>query len=190
MTAQERTDAERDLGVGIGKRDPEAAAYALPLLEAALAARPDDTIAWEIKGWSLGLLDRGHEGIVAMRTALAQAPNRESALLGLAFVATKANQSQLAIDAFRRVIAINPWNERYRAEFAQALGRAGDWRGAVAACREALRLNPVRFELRKLLVQCLLQLGESERARAELETVLEFAPSDRDALLRWFARQR
>ena len=32
---------------------------ALPLLEAALAKRPDDTAAWEAKGFALGQLGRG-----------------------------------------------------------------------------------------------------------------------------------
>ena len=82
MDEQERAAAGREVGVALARSDqwPESAAAALPLLEAALSARPDDVTAWECKGVALGRLGRHEESLAAFRTALAREPNRESAL--------------------------------------------------------------------------------------------------------------
>ena len=82
MDERERAAAERDIGVALCRDGPEVAAIALPLLEAALAARPDDLVAWEAKGTVLGQLGRFEEAWPAFRTALAQEPDREFALIG------------------------------------------------------------------------------------------------------------
>ena len=89
MDERERAEAERDIGVALCRDGPEGAAVALPLLEAALAARPDDVTAWESKGFALGQLGRGNEALAAFRTALAKEPNRESALTGAAYLAAR-----------------------------------------------------------------------------------------------------
>ena len=44
-----------------------------------LAAWPGDVIAWEAKGFALGQLHLGKEGLEAFKTALSLEPNRESA---------------------------------------------------------------------------------------------------------------
>ena len=56
MDDRERAEAEREVGVALCRAGPEGAAVALPLLEEALVARPGDGIAWEAKGFALGLL--------------------------------------------------------------------------------------------------------------------------------------
>jgi hypothetical protein len=65
----------------------------------------------------------------------------------------------------------------------------GDWQAAASACRESLRLSASALKVRKLLVQCYLNLGDQRAARAELETVLGFDPPNRAELLRSFAAQ-
>src|SRR5262249_21121691 len=88
----QRALAERDLGVALSRMGPEAAAVALPLLETALAARPDDTATWEAKGSVLGRLQRFEEGLAAFRTALSREPDRETALLGAADLAARSGR--------------------------------------------------------------------------------------------------
>jgi tetratricopeptide (TPR) repeat protein len=94
-----------------------------------------------------------------------------------------------AIASWRRAIAINPWHSDYHARLAVVHAQAHDWPAAMAAGREALRLNPAHIEARKVLVRGLLRTGDTAGARAAFETVLELAPDDRGALLRWFADQ-
>jgi tetratricopeptide (TPR) repeat protein len=186
MTDRERDEAERDIGVIICRDGPEDAALALRLLTPALEARPDDVPAWEAKGFALGLLRRAEDGLDAFRKALAIEPGRESALTGAAYVAARTGHRQDAIAYWQRAIAISPWRPAYRAELASVYFQNRDWHAAVAACREAIQLNPADLEVRKLLVRSLLGLGDASAARAEFETLLAFDPPDREELLRRF----
>ena len=167
MDEHERALAQRDVGVGLAlcHEQPDSAAAALPLLEAALLRRPDDVTAWESKGIVLGRLGRREEALAAFRTALAQEPNRESTLMHAAFQATFARRRDDAIAYWRRVIAINPWRELYHAELAMLLSQVRDWRGATDESRAAIRLNPARVQTRQLLVRCELQLKNPEAAQ-------------------------
>ena len=150
MDEHERAEAERDVGVGLALRDegPDSTTAALPLLEAGLLRRPDDVAAWEAKGIILGRLGRREQALAALRTALAQEPERESTLMHAAYQATFAGRREDAIAYWRRVIAINPWRELYHAELAVLLSQVRDWRSATDESRAALRLNPFRIQMR------------------------------------------
>jgi tetratricopeptide (TPR) repeat protein len=186
MDDQERDAAERDVGVALCLDGPMGAAAALPALEEALAAWPDDVPGWEAKGYALGLLHRDQEGLATFRQALALEPNRESALTGAAFSAAHAGRREDSIAYWQRAIALSPWRAEYRAELASVYFQSRNWQAATAACREALRLNPTNLNVRKLLVRCLLRLGDQPAARGEFETLIAFDPPDRDQLLGWF----
>jgi tetratricopeptide (TPR) repeat protein len=194
IDARGRAEVERDLGVAmIHKAGPGPGTIgpkrALPLLEAALSARPDDVPAREAMGFALGMLGRREEGLKAFRAALARAPDREGSLVGAASLAAQLGRLEEAIASWRRAIAINPWYSDYHARLALVHARARDWPAAMAAGREALRLNPAHIEARKVLVRGLLRTGDAPGARAAFETLLELAPDDRGALLRWLADQ-
>jgi cytochrome c-type biogenesis protein CcmH/NrfG len=55
--------------------------------------------------------------------------------------------------------------------------------------REALRLDPTNIEVRKMLVQCYIDLKDLTAAREQFETLLGFDPPDREVLLRWLGPQ-
>ncbi len=187
MDQRQRAEAERDLGVALCRDGPEAAAVALPLLEASLAAWPDDLDAWEAKGFALGQLRRYDEGLAAFRTVLNREPDRESALIGAADLAARGGRRDDAIADLRRAIAINPGRTAYSTDLAALCFRNRDWPAAIAACREAIRLSPTDVETRKLLVRCYLRIGDSQAARREFQTLLAFDPPDREELIRWFS---
>jgi Flp pilus assembly protein TadD len=189
MDPTDRQEALRDLGVAVCRAGREGAELALPLLAAALAARPDDVTGWEANGHALGQLDRSEEGLASFRTALALAPRQESALVGAASLAGRARRRQDAIIYWRRAIGINPLLSFYHAELARQYARNGDWRAAAEASRQALVLNPANLNVRKLLTQCSFRIGDAQAARAEFRALLGFEPPDRAALLRWFAQQ-
>jgi Flp pilus assembly protein TadD len=186
MDDRDRAEAGRDVGVALCLDGPTGAAVALSALEEALAARPGDVPGWEAKGYALGLLHRDQEGLAAFRRALALEPNRESALTGAAYSAAHAGHREDAIASWRRAVAVSPWRAEYRAELASAYFQGRDWRGAEAACREALRLDPANLNVRKLLVRSLLRLGDRPAARGEFATLIAFDPPDRDQLRGWF----
>ena len=187
MDDRERAEAEREVGVALCRAGPEGAAVALPLLEAALAARPGDGIAWEAKGFALGLLRESKAGLDAFRTALTVEPDREAALTGAAYLAAKAGQPEVSVEYWRRAIAKSPWRSDYRAQLAPLYFQLRDWRAAADTCKAALRLNPTNIEVRKLLVRCYLRLENRQAARDEFETLMGFDLTNRDDLQRWFA---
>ena len=67
---------------------------------------------------------------------------------------------------------------------------AEDWPAAVAACREAIRLNPELFEARSLLVQCYLRAHLPEQADAEFQIMLRFYPASREVWQQWYDQQK
>ena len=96
----------------------------------------------------------------------------------------------LARAALQEAIDVSPWRSDYRLALARICAQAGDWPGAVAACREAIRLNPDLLEARSLLVQCYLRSGASAEADAEFRTLLLFDPASREVWQRWYERQK
>jgi Flp pilus assembly protein TadD len=185
MSDRQRKEAERDLGVALCRDGPAGAAAALPLLDAALVARPDDLDACEAKGFALVQLGRYLEGLAAFRSALGREPGRESALIGAADAAARAGRRDDAIADLRRAIALNPNRAAYRSDLASLYFRARDWPAAASAAREALRSSPIDVETRRILVRSYLHLRDSQAARRELDTLLRFDPPDRDELMRW-----
>jgi len=187
MSAAEIASAERERAIALGQSGTRRAAEeALPLIDAVLAARPDDPVALESKAGILGRLGRPADGLAACRLALAHDPNRPTALEGAAYFARLAGRTQESIEFWKRAIAVDPWRFQYRGELALAEAASRNWRGAADACREALRLNPFAVPVRRRLLQSYLHLGERQAARAELEIILGFDPPDRDDLLRMF----
>jgi Flp pilus assembly protein TadD len=177
----------RDLGVALASLGKAADAMALPLLEAAVAARPDDAAAWQFKGDVLGRLGRPTEGLAAFREALALDPDRESTLTDAAELAAPAKRPGEARAHWDRAIAMSPWRASYRTGLAALCFQERDWSGAASACREAVRLDPFDLEARRRLVRALLHLGERATAGEELRALLALGPPDRDELIRRFS---
>ena len=188
MEERERAAAGREIGVALARSYEwrESAAAALPLLEAALSARPDDVTAWECKGVALARLGRHEQSQAAFRTALAREPRRESALADAADFADAAGRHDDAIAYWRRAIAISPWRAEYHGRLAFALFQARDWREAAIESRAAVRLSPADLLARELLVRCELRLKDHGAALKEFQTLLDFDPPNRNELIRRF----
>jgi tetratricopeptide (TPR) repeat protein len=185
MNERELAAADRDIGVALCRDGQSGAAFALPLLETAIAARPDDVTAMESKAFALSQLGRGEEAMAVFRKVLSQEPDRETALTGAAYLTAHGRHREEAISYWRRDIAVNPWRSEYHAELAHRLFQNRDWRQAAESCKQTLRLNPTNHDIRKLLVRCELQLADPQAARRELKILLGFDPPDRAELLQW-----
>ena len=192
MTEEERRDAARDLGVALETvarslaRRPRlarlAATQALPLLEAAVRDRPDDLPAGESLGYVLGVLGRPADALRAFERSSASNRAASGPSLPPLCVLAGLQRLDLARAALQKTIAVSPWRSDYRLALARVCSQAGDWAAAVAACREAIRLNPELFEARSLLVQCYLRSHEPDKADAELQILLRFYPASREVL--------
>jgi tetratricopeptide (TPR) repeat protein len=200
MTEEERRDAARDLGMALrlGARimntSPPfarlAAAQAVPLLEAAVRERPDDLPARESLGQALGLLDRNEEALRVFEELLRIEPVREQALRSKGRLLARLQRPDLARPALEKAIAVDPWRSEYRLALAGVCSQARDWPGALAACREALRLNPESVEARSFLVECYLRSGQPQKADAEFQTLIRFHPASREVWQQWYERQK
>jgi tetratricopeptide (TPR) repeat protein len=200
MNEEERREARRDLGVAsawIARRlaaSPKlariAAAQAIPLLEAGVRERPDDLPAGSSLGTALEILGRGGEALRALEGVLRRNPGDELALRSSGRLLADLNRPDRARAALQRTIAVNPWRPDYRLALARVCYQAGDWPAAVAACREAIRLDPNLFEARSLLVEAHLRAGERERADAEFRTLIQFYPASREIWQDWYERAR
>ncbi len=185
MSNQDRALTERDRGIALCRGGgPGAAAEALPLIEAAVAARPDDIPALDCKGELLGLLGRPEQGLAAYRMVLAKDSTRQTAIEGAAALSSRLGKHQDAVTYWQQAIAIDPRRSGYHTELAREQLRLRHWRAAAEASQTALRLNPSSLQVRKWLVQCYLRLGDPQSARREIHTILGFDPPDRDELLR------
>jgi predicted CXXCH cytochrome family protein len=161
-------DDPRDLGLAlaeVGRTYPKLGRFlgptALPLLEAATKAHRDDVAAWEARGFVLWQLGHSAEGLAALETALALAPQRELTLSYAAVLAAARGRKDEAIGYWRRAIAVNPWSAPYHARLARLLAQRRDWEDALAECDRALRLNPFDAPTRELRAECLKRLGKA-----------------------------
>ncbi len=154
----------------------DTARIALPLLKAAVSARPDDVPAREALGLVLGQLDRDDEALKAFEKALATEPKRESTLVAAAYLTAKIGRRDDAAAFWQRAIAVNRWRSDYHAELANVYLYDGKWKEAAAACRDTLELRPTWVEVRRWLVRCYERLGDTEAARREQGIVLGFGP--------------
>ncbi len=200
MTEEEQQNAARDMGVALGwaarslrasrKVAKLIATQGLPLLEAAVRDRPNDLSAREFLGETLDILDRPEDALHSFEEVLRSEPGRESVLHSSGRLLTRLHRLDLARSAWQKTIAIDPWQSIHRSKLADNYYQAGDWRRAVAACREALLLNPELSEARSLLIQCYLRSHEHDKAEAEFQILLRFYPASREIWQQWYDQQK
>jgi Flp pilus assembly protein TadD len=186
----------RDLGLALcelGQKYPALGRpfgqRALPLLEAAVQAAPEDVPAWEDLGFTWWRLGHKEDALAALETALAKAPARELTLTYAAVLAASLGRSEAALGYWQRAVAVNPEYSPYRHQLARLLAERRQWAEALKECEAALRLNPAGEEARSLRITCLLRTGDQARARAEFDTLLRLNPTDEERLRRWFVEQ-
>jgi hypothetical protein len=186
-------DIDRDLGIALITVLQEnnmpsrwVGSMALPLLEAAVRTWPDDLAAGDALSAALLLAGRTPEALVACEQVLARCPDREWTLVNATAVAEALGRPEVAIDYYRRALALSPWSSRYRYHLAKLLSERQEWAAAAAECRELLRRNPHHSNARSLLVSSLARSGDVAQARAEFQALLAQQPPDPDGLRRSF----
>jgi hypothetical protein len=161
----------------------------LPLLEEGLRRVPGDVATWE--AYSAALMMAGHpqDALAAVRTVLDQDPERESALEDAAGLAELLKEEDAAVTYRQRAVAVNPWSSVAHLRLGVLLGRRKEWPQALAAARNAVRINPASVQGRQLLVEALVRTGETQEARTQFGKLLALAPDNEEELRRWFAQQ-
>ena len=131
MDGEERAPVERDRGVAVCRFGVAGARFALPLLEAALAARADDVTAWESTGHALHGLGRNDEALAAFRKAINPCCRAGNPPWSRRHASPPIlNRRKDAAAYWERAIAINPWRSDYYAERAFVYFNDGDWQAS------------------------------------------------------------
>jgi tetratricopeptide (TPR) repeat protein len=152
---------------------------ALPMLEQALADRPDDLAAWLARSTALSVRNQPKEALAALESAQSIAPEDERLLSQSVLLRAKQGQRDAAIDLARRLIAVDPMVSTYHQTLAQLLAQGKDWAGAARASREALTLDPTNLTARWIVIKAAIELGDLPLARAEADIYFAFDPPDR-----------
>jgi predicted CXXCH cytochrome family protein len=190
----------RELGVALATRGDALprwpaktlARMALPMLEAAVKATPDDAPAWRAKGTALWLLGQRDAAIADFRKALDHAPDDEESLVaaGVHLAQMGRKERQEALHVMTRAIAINPDRSDYHQVAALLYSQHQEWLKAIDETRKALALNAFNHEARMLLVQCLIKTGKLPESEREFATLQEQHPPNQAQYEAWFARNR
>jgi predicted CXXCH cytochrome family protein len=169
---------------GVVEKRPDLLRLALPRLEEALESGANDLPVLKARALVLANLGRAPEGLTAFERILAISPKHEEALAWAAALAEQLGAPRLAEDYWRRALKINPSFSGYHLGLARVLAARRRWRQAAREARVALRLNPARLDVRKLLVTCYVRVGDREKAKAEWQAYQGFRPPDLDEVRR------
>ena len=181
-----RTSKEysRDYGIALvrwAREDPShqtVGKMGLPVLEDAVKTWPDDLMGMEYRAWALVFSGRLLDGVEAFKGVLEKSPKEESTLRDAAILSEIAGQVDVALDYWRRAIAINPTSAIYRKHLAKLLHDRKEWKEVLAECEATLKLNLADIDTYKVLVTCCVRLGDRSRARREFKKIMALVPKD------------
>jgi tetratricopeptide (TPR) repeat protein len=147
------------------------------LLRGVLAAQPSCVPAFEVLAEAYLDAGRLDEAYNALRTALL-GNEKPELLLALGEVELRRGRFNGARDAFRRVVEVDPGNDRAWAALGLLASRMGDVTSAREALDKALAANPMLFEARVVRAEIALADGQQAAALAHLQRALQVKPDD------------
>ncbi|MDD5564256.1 MAG: tetratricopeptide repeat protein [Thermoanaerobaculaceae bacterium] len=150
---------------------------AVSLLRGVLAAQPSCVPAFEVLAEAYLDAGRLDEAYNALRTALL-GNEKPELLLALGEVELRRGRLPGARDAFRRVVEVDPGNDRAWAALGLLAARMGDQASARDALDKALAANPMLFEARVVRAEIALADGQPAAALAHLQRALQVKPGD------------
>lgn len=144
-------DAARVQGIALArlaesKKDRNPALEAIPLLERAVKAAPDDWPAGNALAIARLFSGQTDRAVEAWQALLDVRPTHEAALQSLAVVEERRGLLDDSLSYYDRFLAADPWHAREwlaRGRILRRLGRNGE---ALASTRRALELNPALLE--------------------------------------------
>jgi hypothetical protein len=189
----------RDLGVALmtsAADDPQATARmagtALPLLDSALRAFPDDVPTLHARAIALSRRNRPREAIEDLERALLLSPNHELSLALEVNLLASANRRDDAAELADRLVALNPWVAEYQVMRARIRAMRREWPEVMKASRAALRLDPTNLPARMALILAATQLGDRALVRSEASAYLQFdaGAAERRIVEAWLRQAR
>jgi tetratricopeptide (TPR) repeat protein len=145
---------------------------AVPMYEEALSRKPGLLAATRHLGVTLAATGR----LDAAEQVLAKAPHDAPALNNLGDVYLRQGDTDRAVAAFRKAVALDPDLAEAHNNLGVALSRQGDAADAEVAFRDAVRIAPEVASARVNYGLLLLQLRRPDEAREQIETAGRIDP--------------
>jgi len=162
-------------------------AAAEPLLQKAVAAKPNDYRAWFDLGYVYNATDRRADAIDAYRKAIAAKPDVFESNLNLGLLLAKQDENTEAAKYLKAATQLKP-TDRSEAALTrawQALGRveeSADPQQALAAYAEVAKLSPKDPQPHLAAAALLRKQNDLDAAAREYQTAAQLAPTSNDAL--------
>ncbi len=162
-------------------------AAAEPLLQKAVAAKPDDYRAWFDLGYVYNATNRLPEAIEAYRKSVAAKPEVFESNLNLGLLLARQGQNAEAAKYLKAATQLKPTAhpDEALARAWQALGRVGeslDPQQALAAYAEASKLDPGNPELHISAAALLEKQNNLDAAARELQTAADLDPKSQQVI--------
>jgi Flp pilus assembly protein TadD len=154
---------------------------ALPLVQRALALRPDYPEAFDNLGLAMAGRGQIDQAVAQYRRALELRPDYAEAHSNLGLALASLGQIDQAIGHFRRALEIDAGYSGVHYNLAMVLSARGDVDGAVAQLRNAIALRPDYAEAHDALGIILSNRGHTDEARAHFAKSVELKPDYADA---------
>lgn len=143
------------------------------LIREILADKEDNSEALLARA-AFSFSERAYEDTIAdLRIVLRSEEKSQRALLLLARAHVANGDMDLAQDAYRSLIGVNPAHSTASTELARLLARRGDSRLAEDVLRQRLKIDPNDRNAATGLIQALLAQGDVEAAEAAARNMLE-----------------
>ncbi len=159
-------------------------AAAAVVLEAAVAAAPDNAEVLNALGSTYVQLGRLDEAVTALRHALMADPDPAEIYVNLGTALFRKGDQIAAIEALRSAIVARPGFAAAHNNLAAILNARGDFSQAQPHFRRALRVDPNYAVAHYNYGRALADRGQSEEAEAELREALRLDPGMADAATR------
>jgi tetratricopeptide (TPR) repeat protein len=148
---------------------------AIDQLRLTAARRPPFPPAFLGLGGQLGKSGRFEEGIAALESGLAFAPDDLNLRMGLGYLHLKRNDRAKARSLFSQVCTLAPERHEALIALAKVMVLDGEYAASADLYRRALGLQPADAATRISLGKCLLEMGGREAGEATLRAATQGA---------------
>ena len=157
-------------------------------LDSLLLQRPGDAELWSWQANRLSREGRFEESLLVWERIHKTKPKEEFLLLGTTLAAVRAKKYPRALVLAKRLAEISPENATHLVMVADILKTLKRYPEALPYLEQAIASQPAGVQSRKILVECLVQTHQPERAQTEFDTLVRLTHSGEGDLRRWFAK--
>ncbi len=165
------------------------AIHTIATLTQAICKKEDFTEAYLMRSKVLLDMFQLNEAQADIDTLLQQNPDNEDALLLAGEIQQHQGNNEKAILLYKRIIELNPFNEKVYEQLALLYAHEQQWKKAIEVLDEAIDINATAgfYQLRGKLK---LEMGDKEGSLEDIKKAFELNPEQENAISGHFDNQR